>query len=711
MPVYSIPEDLSRPAVACDASELANLRRAYHAQGPQGDLVRQRVQRARARLEAPTWIPPVGAENRSWYQCDDCQIALRTEEEGAEAGGAPKRRHVCPRCARQYAGELYDRICYTKDHGSNLAAAETAAWAWAITGEAPFAAFARDLLLAYADRYLAFPLHDWERHPPDQLSHTAAHIFSDTLQESMHLSRHIAPAYDLVADSPAFDDAQRTHVEQDLIAAMLRTLPPHRGDISNWQSWHDAALIRGGLAIRDAHWVNRAINEHNSGFLEQMVKSVSDDGVWYECSWAYHWFTISALVLTAETARRMGIDLWGQERFRRMFEAPLAYRTPDGALPRFGDSSTGFQLTPTDAECAWRAWRDPLARAYLPPDDAPCWETVLFARTEPPTVLLPPPPSRLLPSSGHAVLRTGGPDGLMSVLTFAQHGGVHGHFDKLSFVLYARGRELAVDPGRASSYSLPVHKAWYRGTLGHNTIVVDGRCAAEAGGRGELFAAAGEWAAASAFCDAAYSNIAHRRLLVQSADYLLVVDEIEDLQGEEHRFDWCYHHLAQDVICRGIHLEASDALAGHDGGEYVRDVRGGASPAGTLHAVFTGEGFADSLIAAAGARAVDPQLAADGDAVATDLALARGPGPDGVASVPMVILTRRGAAATFAVTIVPGAALPGAGAGAPCPVADVQCTHLPSGLMVSVVRADGTCDEVAWSPDSLTVARDGQAVL
>ena len=72
-----------------------------------------------------------------------------------------------------------------------------------------------------------------------------------------------------------------------------------------------------------------------------------------------------------------------------------------------------------------------------------------------------------------------------TLLTFAPFGGFHGHFDKLSFVWYARGRERGVDPGRAASqaYRLPIHTQWYRATLAHNTVVVDGKSQEGAAGR------------------------------------------------------------------------------------------------------------------------------------------------------------------------------------------------------------------------------------
>ena len=58
----------------------------------------------------------------------------------------------------------------------------------------------------------------------------------------------------------------------------------------------------------------------------------------------------------------------------------------------------------------------------------------------------------------------------------------HGHADALAFTLSAGGRELLIDPG---TYAYHSHRAWrdyFRGTLAHNTVCVDGEDQSVAGG-------------------------------------------------------------------------------------------------------------------------------------------------------------------------------------------------------------------------------------
>jgi len=153
--------------------------------------------------------------------------------------------------------------------------------------------------------------------------------------------------------------------------------------------------------------------------------------------------------------------------------------------------------------------------------------------------------SQVFPGAGHAILRTRGESALTAAFTFGPYGGFHGHFDKLTFVLFGHQQELGVDPGRAASqaYRLPIHRRWYKATIGHNGVLVDGESQRPAQGRLELFAANDAYAAAAASCSAAYPGVEHNRLLVLTPTYLL-----EMTRGE---FDALLHRqpvIAYDLV-------------------------------------------------------------------------------------------------------------------------------------------------------------------
>ena len=80
--------------------------------------------------------------------------------------------------------------------------------------------------------------------------------------------------------------------------------------------------------------------------------------------------------------------------------------------------------------------------------------------------------SVLLPQAGFAILRAGTSGPLYLAFDFGPHAGWHGHYDKLGYVTAGLGGMLGTDPG-AHGYMLPLHDAWDRTTVAHNTVVVD----------------------------------------------------------------------------------------------------------------------------------------------------------------------------------------------------------------------------------------------
>ena len=141
---------------------------------------------------------------------------------------------------------------------------------------------------------------------------------------------------------------------------MLRNIDRHKAGKSNWQTWHNAAMLWGGALVHDPNWVRKAIADERNGFYYQMDASVSKEGMWYENSWGYHFYTLSALIEMAETARRLGIDLWGHERLKKMFTLPVYYAMADGMLPRFGDDvNSSVKRVGRMFEPAYHAYRDP----------------------------------------------------------------------------------------------------------------------------------------------------------------------------------------------------------------------------------------------------------------------------------------------------------------------------------------------------------------
>ena len=667
----TLPERGDAPIVACTADELERLREAYRGSGPEHEVAKRAVQRGDEALAKEIVFPPRGGQHNQWYQCEACQMGLETQD---------ATHHRCPSCKKVYSGEPYDDVVYSRVHSANCGAARDAAWAFAITGEAKYSERAAEVLLGYADRYQRYPYHDNRR---TKKSRTGGHLKEQTLSEASLLVDSIAPAYDLIRAS--LDEAQREHIESDLLLPMLRNLDKHKAGKSNWQTWHNAAMVWGGAVIGDVTWVQKALTARKHGFLSQMEESVTSDGMWYENSWGYHFYTLRALTEIAEACRRLGIDVWGHPKLLAMYTLPAHYTMADGSLPRFGDdvNSSASKVTGL-LEPAYAASHDEAILALLPKQ--PSFESVLLGRDAGADAKAPALRSCVFEGAGHAILRNR--EGMSAAFTFGPFGGFHGHFDKLSFVLFAHDKELGVDPGRARSqaYRLPIHTDWYRATLAHNTVVVDRRSQEGTAGELRLFAAGLEATAVAALVDDAYSGVDHERLLVLMPDYLLVVDDLRSRRA--HQYDWVFHakaNQAHSAVAKRRHDWGND----YPGTEYIRSARRGETDEPVAVR------FQD--------RKVEIHVHA---AAAASTAVTIGDGP--IESVhqrsPLMMLSREHRRTAFAVAIEPVAA------GSKPAITAVELDQSNKLWTVRVTR-EGGVDTVEYEPgERVLVGRDGRAL-
>ena len=680
-PQVTLPQPLRHPAIAATPDEVARLQAVFRGSGSERRVVAEVVTRAEKNLGQPLAFPLRGGQHNQWYQCDVCQLGLKTIDD---------THHECPRCRKVYSGEPYDDVIFARQHVANLHRMADAAWAYAITGDPKYAQAAASVLLGYAERYTTYPYHTASRSILSGWS--GGHLFEQTLNEANHMAEQIAPAFDLIHDAAVLSDADRAAIRNGLIVPMLENMDRNKGGKSNWQTWHNAGMLAGGAVLGDERWVAKAICDPKNGFVYQMHASVSAEGMWYENSWGYHFYTLGALVRIVEGARRLGIDLWSHPALRRMFTLPIEYALPDGSLPRFGDDvQTSAREASEYLEYAWPASRDPSLLPYL--NERPTWNSILLGRTPEPRPASPRLDSRLFPNAGHAILRTAGPGQLAAAMTFGPYGGFHGHYDKLSFVFFGHGCELGVDPGRAASqaYRLPIHSRWYKASLGHNLVLVDRASQRAASGELECFSGnsvpAGVCAVAVARCQEAYPGVVQRRLLCLLSDYLLVVDYLSS--DRPHRFDWVYHSRGSAAQASAA-TQAADVSQAFAGAEYLNNVKKGSTDAAIVVRFDGTPVTTQAHVAAAGESEV-----LTGDGVGASI----------LDHVPLVMIGRHGTTVCFAAALEP---LP---AGQSPTVTAVKQDVSPEQVRVTVHKGNRVDQVTFTAAGKVTVESDGKEVL
>ncbi len=434
--------------------------------------------RADAALKEPVNLPPRGGNWWHYYACPKHGASLRTGKQIGEW----QWEHICPVDNEVIQSDPtkperdYDGVVIMGVHSRFANLVRDLGIVYQVTGDRRYAEKAKAILLAYADRYLSYPLHDIRGKP----SVGGGRVGPQTLDESTWLIP-IAQGADLIWET--LTDAERETLAQKLfLPAAKEVILPHKMGVHNIQCWKNSAVGLVGFLLGDKQLIWEAVENPERGYWTQMRKGVSPDGVWWEGAWGYHFYTLSALWHLTEAARNCGINLYGDE-LKRMFDAPFKFMMPNWRLPAFNDSTevallteigfARFGITQPIYELAYARYREPLYAALLSRGERRNDFALWFGVGELPQ----PQPIRWqsanYPASGYAILARGeGEQATWLCLKYGPHGGGHGHPDKLNFVLYARGQVLALDPG-ITRYGVPIHRGWYKTTLAHNTLVVD----------------------------------------------------------------------------------------------------------------------------------------------------------------------------------------------------------------------------------------------
>lgn len=420
---------------------------------------------ADALAAAPLNIPRAGGQWTQWYACPADGAVLEAESASV---------HRCPTCNKIYSGWPYDAAHVSRQHMRWLQGLETLGWAYTLEPKPAYATRVHEILLAYADFYQDLPLHD--RH--NQASHSQARLFAQTLDEAVALCT-LAVGYDRIRAAGLIPESDQRVIEEGLIRPMVATIRRNPSGISNWQSWHNAALSVAGCLLDDQTLIDQAIRGEQ-GFLYQLDRSLLDTGLWYEGAPSYHWYALRAHLYLLEATARRGENLYGRPRVRAMFDAPLRLVYPDLSFPAINDSDRASLLSMgMYYAVAWRRYSDLRYAEFAGTVDHPwmlAWGAAAQVSGKPSLRLV----SSDAPSEGLAILR----DAENTVAVMLDYGpgtSSHVHPAKLGLLLYAGGNERMVDPGRLP-YGSPLHQGWFVQTIAHNTVVVNGHSQKRSGG-------------------------------------------------------------------------------------------------------------------------------------------------------------------------------------------------------------------------------------
>ncbi|MCB8993984.1 MAG: alginate lyase family protein [Bacteroidales bacterium] len=383
-------------------------------------------------------------------------------------------------------------------HKQNYIDMYNAGLVYQITKEDKYAIFVRDMLLEYQKMYPGLGLH------PMRKNQSPGKLFWQGLNESVWLVYTIQ-AYDCVYDF--ISPENRKLIEDNLFRKMVNFFTVEDNytfnRLHNHGTWSVAGVGMTGMVLGDSLMIKEALYstklDGSGGFLRQIDELFSPDGYYAEGPY-YQRYAIMPFMLFAQAIQNNLPDL-------KIFD----YR--DSVLAK--SVNMVLQLTNTDGRfypindaIKEKTWITPeMVYAtniiYAQTGD----KNLLFAAEKQGEVMISSEGLKLAKSiaenpvpefvrksmiihdgkdgkeGGLALLRLGKAENQSSVLfKFATQGMGHGHFDRLEFIMYDKGREIIPDYGSARFLNvvakeggryLDENNSWSKQTVAHNTLVLD----------------------------------------------------------------------------------------------------------------------------------------------------------------------------------------------------------------------------------------------
>ena len=411
----------------------------------------------------------------------------------------------------------YYKACFMRDGVLDLA------YMYALTGDAVYAARARDILVRFAYCYRNWLYHDywdtiadcdpmyaaWHDRslPLEWKKHLAEDAFArDSLEKSGMLQSYwgggrlhpstdtvgsagdFALAYDLVANAkeaegnPLWSQSECARVERDLLLEWVMGAEPYVGGVGKATRVDNKTprIYNAFAAVAKALGLNHYANVALEGYRNLRDQSFLYDGFSKE-SPAYTNMYLGPLLPLVETLhgfqRPNGdgtLDLYGGDpKLRLIFRSFVDQRRPNGYHAPLSDTNKTAKPNAFMYELGIRRYPEYFAGMHPAATDGQSPTDYAVFHLEPKQIeerIQREPPELIYPAWMTAFLRHGeGPRAALAVLPFNPPGG-HRHYDNLALYYETRGRVILEDLGYMGD--MPVN-TWIKSTRSHNLVIVD----------------------------------------------------------------------------------------------------------------------------------------------------------------------------------------------------------------------------------------------
>ncbi|WNR44489.1 heparinase II/III domain-containing protein [Paenibacillus roseipurpureus] len=450
-------------------------------------------------------------------------------------------------------GEAYRGAWLVFKHQSLARVALQAAAVYAAQGDSSYAQISKRLLVEYAEQFPLYPVH-----PEAQSWMLKGRAFHQALTEAIW-STTLIRAYLLLRDSGVQFQPQEQAAIDVFLGLLADSMEEYRHILihernnaeNNYTAWLNASLSCV-YAARGEQPALQSLIEGEGGFIHHLSIGVKADQFEFEGSTYYHVFVLRAYLIAAEMAQRFGLDLYAAagaegQSMRGMLQALADLADDQGALPALHDGPLArgpyareiAEIAEQGLAIYGLAGLAPVLReAYRQLGAAEQLEALLYGADR--AAATPEPrSSRLWPEAGFVIGRLPG-NPLSFLADFGEHGGSHGHYDKLHLTLMHKDQTLTPDLGMVP-YGSSMRRSWFAETASHNTVSLAGQSQAPHEGRCIRYEETASSVYAWLQSDAAYEGCSMNRHLLLTDEWLLDWFHVE-LAGEEPQsIEWWMH--------------------------------------------------------------------------------------------------------------------------------------------------------------------------
>ena len=487
---------------------------------------------------------------------------------------------------------------YTHErHKKNYTEMQAAGILFSITGEKKYASFIREMLLKYAVLYPTLGKH------PAASNESAGRLFWQSLNETVWLVNS-AQAYDCIYNWLSADD--RNKIEAGVFKPMAKFLTEEKVDefdrIHNHGTWTVTAVGMIGYVMGDKDLVDKSLygskKDGAGGFLRQVDELISPDGFYTEGAY-YARYALLPFFTFARVIQNNQPDLKIFQRrdqiFKKAFYSAIQLSYTNGAFIPINDAlkEKNF-LSPeiiTTLDMTYSIYgydKSLLTIASKQNAVMLSGDGMKVAKDLQSTDPLPDFPYKSIEFSdgakgdegGVGVLRFGPvKDQALLLMKYTGHGLSHGHYDKLSMLMYDAGNEILQDYGAARFLNvetkdggkyLPETKTFTRQTIAHNTVTVDGKSdyegkesVSEKNHCDKHFFSASDknFQIMSAKVSSAYPGVQMQRTMAMINDKSfskpIIVDIFKVDSKEKHQYDLPFYYMGQ-LTYTNINYKAND---------------------------------------------------------------------------------------------------------------------------------------------------------